>query len=179
MKDLTVKMRASEALVAEKLPEHLDIDCWDALTEQFFAMQRLVDVISLDLQRIGINDDDVIALARCPFLPNLRWLSLVGNRISDLAVREICRAIQGGWFDLNWLDLVGTDYDATIYLDGGDENEAYWRLPKASNDLRKEFGLQYWMTIGFPLEEEYKKLVPIETCLKKISKYEKRIKTGL
>ena len=58
--------------------------------------------------------------------------------------------------DLYWLDLRGTSFDATPYLDGGGKLSV-WRMPKAAHDLAKDFGYQKWMKLS---GEEAKTVIP-------------------
>ncbi len=103
---------------------------------------------SLDASRVGMSDEDVVALASNRSLGRLRWLSLKGSPITREGVAAICRAVSDGRLPaLTWLDLTATECEATPYLDG-DAERTRWRMPRAAHQLRAEFGTQAWMTLG-------------------------------
>lgn len=145
--------------------EHLDVKAWDLSTKTIARCPTLQHIISLDASRIGIDNDDVCALVQSPYLGKLRWLNLAGNSIDETGVRAICNAIKEGRFQLAWLDLRGTDFDATPYLDddGTWDGTDLWRMPRKTHILAKEFGFQKWMTLGYPANEENKKYIPVNS----------------
>ena len=44
---------------------------------------------------------------------------------------------------LDWLDLTGTSFDASPYVDGH-----YWRINEHAKQLATEYGYQRWMMLG-------------------------------
>ena len=93
-----ITMRASEYLRNHSITnKHLDIQAFDVDPQQFFAEQRLKNVISMDLERLGLGDVDVIALASSSYVHNLHWISLAGNAdIRAAGVHSIARAVYEG-----------------------------------------------------------------------------------
>lgn len=141
--------------------KHLDVTAWDTQHPGDVASVRLATynglehVETLDVSRLGLDTGDVMMIFSSSFSNNLRWLDLSGNAIGEDAIRWICYLTQKGYVDLEWLDLRGTDFEATPYFELGFCGELdYWRMPRITRDLAEEFGVQRWMTTGFPMEEE-------------------------
>lgn len=158
-----IEMRASEFLDYPEPVKHLSINCWDVDTVSFGLDKKLTEAVSLDISRLGVDDFDVVGLVYSPYLTNLRWLSLAGNVIGEIAVRTLCYAGKHLGWDLQWLDLRGTDCDATPYLDGGDDMTTLWRMPLITHLLLKEYGWQKWMTLGHPPSDECNKYIEMKS----------------
>lgn len=61
-------------------------------------------------------------------------------------IRAICESVKKGLIEdsnFDWLNLIGTGYDATPYIDGH-----YWRMSYLAKELVSEFGYQRWMMMG-------------------------------
>lgn len=145
--------------------KHLDVMAWDIERPGDVASVRMSHyngleyVETLDASRLGLTSEDVMVLFAGPFTENIRWLDLKGNRnVGEDAVRWLCYLIKNGYSKLEWIDLRGTAFDATPYFEmgfwgGTEEDLDYWRMPLRTRELAKEFGVQHWMTMGFPFEE--------------------------
>lgn len=142
--------------------KHLNLTAWDAPQPDDIARVRLACynglefVETLDASRLGLEPRDVVMLFATDFSHNVRWLDLSGNAaVDEFAVRWICHLNKHGYLDLEWLDLRGTDYDATPYFEEGFSGELdYWRMPRITRELAEEYGVQRWMTMGLPIKEE-------------------------
>ena len=122
----------------------------DVAAEQFARSPAARYLFSLDIARLQLNDEFVMRFVDAGNYRNLRWLDLSGNpRISYVAVEAIAIAVQQGKMPLlEWLDLLGTDCDATPYVDG-----CYWRMTDAARQLATLYGYQPWMMLGSRIPE--------------------------
>jgi len=145
-------MTASEIIGSnlEKI-DNLDLVSLDLQAEDLAAKLAALGPKTLDLSRLDINDAEVEALiCRLP-MRNLRWLNLSFNRhVTEIAVSAIAAAVSnGGLAILSWLNLEGTQFNATPYVDG-----MTWRMSERARQLTKDFGLQRWMMMGSRMQEE-------------------------
>lgn len=139
---------------------HLTIIDIDIPLEKLFKSEKVRRLRSLDLSRLNITDEHILFLSQSENLRQLRWLDLSGNsEITQSGVEYICTGfLEGRIKDLEWLDLLGTQCDATPYLDG-----LRWRISTLAKKLAQRFGFQKWMMLGSrEPENEYSEIVSEE-----------------
>lgn len=129
---------------------HLTVSEVDAPIINLSKSAHISQLQSLDISRLQLDNDSVVSLVQSTHFRNLRWLDLSGNsNISFSSVRVIAEAVSNGRFPcLQWIDLLGTDCDATPYVDG-----RYWRISDLARSLANEFGYQPWMMLGSRIPE--------------------------
>ncbi|MEJ0063603.1 MAG: hypothetical protein WDO70_10525 [Alphaproteobacteria bacterium] len=142
----TKLLAAHEIIKAGRAPSHVEL--WKAEGVSVEDLFRLVDwslTKSLNASQLAVQDDFAVALAGCETIKNLWWLDLAGNSgIARDGVRAIAEGVQQGRLPkLEWMNLIGTEYDATPYIDG-----SYWRMTRNAESLTEEFGAQAWMMLG-------------------------------
>lgn len=147
---MSAKRRAAEDLSASQFLErgsvkHLNLMSVDAAPARLAASPLWRGVVSLDLSRLELDDQVLSILFEGVVAPRLRWLDLSGNAGVGIAgVEAICLAVRDRRLpSLAWLDLLGTAYDATPYLDG-----CYARMTEEALSLAQRYGTQRWMMIG-------------------------------
>ncbi len=155
-------MKASEILATQfaiNIREYINLTELDIDSKQLFNHYPLESMVALDASYLDLTDQDLINMAESKSLRSLVWLSLAENpKITEVGVKAICQAIKERRMDPEWIDLKGTGYCATPYLDddvdyAGKMNPCTWRIGKNGNDLMNEFGHQRWMSFGRPIEK--------------------------
>ena len=128
----------------------INITRMDAPITELAKAKILYGLKSLNMSRLDLTDDMVSVFFESACLKNLRWLDLSGNRcVSELGVRSICKSVKNGSLtQLDWLNLTGTSFDATPYVDGH-----YWRISNNAKKLAQEYGFQRWMMLGSQIPE--------------------------
>lgn len=143
-------MRAAECLANIDAIRHLDISVMDVGPEALAQSRTFHQVWSLDLARLDLEDEFIVKLFKSGIFRNLRWLDLSGNaRISLSAIEAISAAVFAGRLPrLVWIDLLGTDCDASPYIDG-----RHWRMSQVAIGLARSYGSQPWMMLGSRVPE--------------------------
>lgn len=123
----------------------VNITALDISIEELAKSKVLNIIKSLNLSRLNLSDDMVKIFFSNAILKNLRWLDLSGNRdVTEEGVRSICSSVKNGSLpQLDWLNLIGTSFDATPYVDGH-----YWRISNNARKLAADYGFQRWMMLG-------------------------------
>jgi hypothetical protein len=123
----------------------INIVSMDLPIVEFSSCVLLRGLMSLNLSRLDLTDEAVDCFISNACLTNLRWLDLSGNRnVTKTGVISICKSVSDGLLPkLEWLNLIGTGFDATPYIDGH-----YWRISNYARQLIDDFGYQYWMMLG-------------------------------
>jgi len=124
---------------------HLNISDLDVGADEIAHSLSAMDLRSVDASRLDLDDETVRALAKVWTLPHLRWLNLSGNpRVGVRSIEAIASSVGDGRLrHLEWLDLLGTDFDATPYVDG-----YYWRITEEARQIARSYGYQRWMMLG-------------------------------
>ncbi|HYU30910.1 MAG TPA: hypothetical protein VEW48_02000 [Thermoanaerobaculia bacterium] len=101
----------AENLFSASPIRHLDLfDGKDTLTD-LLSMARLEQVRSLSLDRSGLEDHEIAALAESRWLRNLVWLSLSYNRITRNGVEALVHSPY--LVNLRYVDFDGNPFDPT------------------------------------------------------------------
>jgi hypothetical protein len=139
------ELAASEFVAAKRAPAHVNLTAADVSFEVLFTAQSWSTVKTLDASRLHVDDSFLIALGNSRRLDQLWWLDLSGNPdVTRRGVQSIAKGVAERRIPkLAWLNLLGTQCDATPYLDG-----SYWRMARSATELAKEFGAQKWMMLG-------------------------------
>jgi hypothetical protein len=138
-------MRASQFASTNRHVYHVNLTALDCSVHHIVASKTARYLRSLDLSRLELQDHVVRSLVESAQFQNLRWLDLSGNPdITFAAVDAIAAAVHSRALPhLCWLDLLGTDCDATPYVDG-----YYWRITEPACHLADRYGYQQWMMLG-------------------------------
>jgi hypothetical protein len=138
-------LKASEFIASELPVEDVNITSLDVSSADFADAKNIPYVKALDLSRLGLTDEHIGEIFSRAKFESLVWLNLAGNRgITETGVRAICESVRSGLSGkLDWLCLLGTECDASPYVDGH-----YWRMSSHAKKLASEFGDQRWMMLG-------------------------------
>ena len=74
-------LRHAETLYGLAPIRHLTLTGAHAVAAELFASPHLSRIVSIDLDRCGLTDDDAILLAASPHVSRVRWLTLGWNEI--------------------------------------------------------------------------------------------------
>ena len=123
----------------------INITAMDIPVTKLAQCKALYRLKSLNMSRLDLTDQMIVAFFSLAHLNDLRWLDLSGNRhVTEVGVRSICESVKIGLLPrLDWLNLIGTSFDATPYIDGH-----YWRISNNARKLAEKFGYQRWMMLG-------------------------------
>ena len=142
-----VKCSLSELFKFPTAPPHVKLSVLNVDSSNFLS-EKLTSLRSLEAWYTSLEDKDLVFLAKNPFVRNLDWLSIGWNPgVTYKGVEALCESVRDGRMNLRWLDLTGTNYDATPYLNGEGE-VAFWRMPAAAHNLATKFGYQRWMKLN-------------------------------
>lgn len=119
-----------------------EIDC---SVRELAGARAWQSVLTADLKRLDLDDAALGELAETLDAPELRWLELSGNRhVTQGGVEAIARAVGTGKLpELAWLGLIGTQCQASPYVDG-----TRWRIAPEARMLAETYGYQRWMMLG-------------------------------
>jgi hypothetical protein len=138
-------LKASEFIESELPVSDVNITRLDVSYQDFTDSRNIPHVKALDLSRLLLTDKDICEIFSQARFESLVWLNLAGNQgITETGVRAICESVRSGLSgNLDWLNLVGTECDASPYVD-----RHYWRMSPHAKELASEFGDQRWMMLG-------------------------------
>lgn len=130
--------------------QHVDVMSRDASGVEFARSRAATRVRSLDLSRLDIDDDWLAGMVEGLRFRNLGWVDLSGNpRVTRTGVEAVAAAVErGGLPSLWWLELAGTEWDATPYVDGFS-----WRMSERARQMANRYGHQRWMMLGSRLPQ--------------------------
>jgi hypothetical protein len=142
---VSTRLTAAEFIQSESIPDDVKISTFNALFSDFATSKNIQHIKSLDLRCLGLTDQHISQIFSTAKFESLVWLDLSCNPdITEVGVRAICESIKNGSLGrLDWLNLLGTECDATPYIDGH-----YWRISGYAKKLAEEFGYQQWMMLG-------------------------------
>lgn len=113
IEQITVKGRTwieSAGAIRRLAPvRHLDLVELTDLFAEVIGSASMEGIRSLGLQRQGLMDPDLEVLAKSPHLGSLRWLSLVGNRVTEDGA--VALAASNRLPALSWANFYGNPYD--------------------------------------------------------------------
>ncbi len=146
----SIGLDASDFVATDRRIQHLNLTSVDTGIDYIANAPNVPFLQSLDLSRLNLSDDYIREFFSSAQLSKLRSIDLSGNQgVTEAGVRCICEAINDGRLGkLDWLDLTGTDFDASPYIDGH-----YWRINDNARPLAGEFGFQRWMMLGSRIPE--------------------------
>ena len=153
-------MTAKQYVAIDSAPRHIELVEMNAKPWEIGEVRAATRLRSLGLSRLELNDSQAIEIFSSGRFRNLRWIDLSGNpSITVATVEAIATAVDMGVMPfLEWLDLLGTDYDATPYIDGFS-----WRISDAARPIAERVGYQRWMMLGCKIREfEAIELLPAE-----------------
>jgi len=145
--EMTVPEILEEGLrrVVERAPiQHVDVlpprgDVDSAALFKSLEQQAGSQLVSLGLARLNMGDDDIESFAEWNW-PQLRYLSLAGNRLTLRGVRRIAE----GWTDrtplLEYVDLLGNEFDPANHVEYDQDVVLGWR-GEAVLAMEREFRL--------------------------------------
>ena len=145
-----IGLSAAEFIRSDVRINDLNITMFNDTCRDFSYAKNVPYLRVLDLSRLTLTDENIHDIFSVANFLNLRGLDLSGNRgVSERGVRVICNAIRKGQLkQLDWLDLTGTSFDVSPYIDGH-----YWRINEQAKKLADEFGYQRWMMLGSRIPE--------------------------
>jgi uncharacterized protein (TIGR02996 family) len=124
---------------------HLNITCENeqSVPEDFFCSPKLERIRSLSLDRCGLGDAHIEGFAKSGFLRNLRWLSLVYNKVSFRGAKALAESQH--LRKLSYVNLAGNPVDPCeqVDLDQGIVINRY--LPKEGQELEQRYGYVPWL----------------------------------
>ena len=143
-------LEASDFAATGERIYHLNLTSIDTPIGDIASAPNVPYLRSLDLSRLNLSDDFIHDFFSSAQLLKLHSIDLSGNHgVTETGVRCICEAINAGRLSkLDWLDLTGTDFDASPYIDGH-----YWRINNHARHLAEVFGFQRWMMLGSRIPE--------------------------
>jgi uncharacterized protein (TIGR02996 family) len=99
--------------------------------------------VSLGLRHQQLTDDDVIALARSPYLESLGWLDLAGNQLGRPALDALADARAPRLGYVNWSQNAIDDPVDTMHVDGGEVLDAW--PTRLGQELEAKHGALPWL----------------------------------
>jgi uncharacterized protein (TIGR02996 family) len=129
-------------VVARAPIQHVDVLSFDS---EFSAAELLAVVnqqagpqlVSLGLAYLDLNDDDIGALAEWNW-PQLRWLSLAGNRFTKSGVVRLARQWRDRMRSLEYVDLLGNPFDPLHQMEYDQDVILRWWGEREVLDMESE-----------------------------------------
>jgi hypothetical protein len=133
----------AEALFSAAPIRHLDLSDGKDTFAGLLSVPRMEQIRSLSLDRCGLEDEEIAALAANWLLKNVVWLSLAYNRITREGVEALVRSPH--FENLRYVNLTGNPCDPMerIAQDQGVVTDSW--LPPAGITLEEKFGRIPWL----------------------------------
>jgi hypothetical protein len=106
------------------LPPRGDVD--PAVLFRSLEVQAGPQLVSLGLARLDLGDDDIGSLMESSW-PQLRWLSLAGNRLTQYGVGGIAARWTKQTPVLEYVDLLGNEFDPVNQVEYDQDVVLRWR----------------------------------------------------
>jgi len=132
--------------------KHLDLSAVDHVAQQLCQSPQLVRIVSLSLAECALTDAHMQLLADSPCLGQLRWLSLMLNKVGMPGTEALARS--KGLAKLEYVNFYGNDVDPTeqLVVDQGVVLERI--LPEEGEFLETQHGPILWLHPHAELEAD-------------------------
>jgi uncharacterized protein (TIGR02996 family) len=122
---------------------HLNVTTLGDFARQFFDSSLVRKLRSLSLERLSLEDDTGILLARSSFFEELRWLDLSWNRLSMASAEALAASTR--FPNLRYVNFLGNrvELNETYSYDNGYVMDAL--LPDSGRALEERFGEIAWL----------------------------------
>lgn len=134
----------AQTLYARAPIRHVDLTEAHGLAPALSASPLLAPIRSLQFDRCGLDDDDIVMLAASPHLGELQWLELMRNAIGLQGARALAAA-SAHLPQLRYVGFFGNQADPTEEFSFDQGVVVDGRLPAAGRALEAEFGPIAWL----------------------------------
>lgn len=122
---------------------HVDLTGVVEAGTEFWQSESLAGMRSISMNRVGLTDREVVALASSPHLGELRWLSMLDNGLTEKSGRALAES--KGLGRLVYVGMLGNPYDPTNqYSHDGEIVGSVW-LPAEGKRLESKYGTLPWL----------------------------------